>query len=143
MSHGTIPQAVSVYRTDSAHGVADITASAGVWTTLVTLSLTTEGGTRLGVVADVAADVAIGGAIRVLIDGGTFTDTLLPKGEATMLVGDDSPIHRTMGVAIPSGAAATHTLKLQARGEGLMSSVTCNANSDARHHAFLRYVEFV
>ena len=112
------------------------TASVGTWLTLLSIDVGTRTSPALAVGIELAVDVTIGGAWRVLINGGAYSND--PLIERKLPVGSD--VHASMIRIFAVDINTSYTLSLQVVSEGILSSVACNAASDVRHGAFLRAV---
>lgn len=117
-----------------AHGIAAAAANVS-WTTLVSVTLSLTGGTCLDLDFDLTANVTVGGVLRVLQDGAVIH-------ELSLQTGSDRHIHTLASSVIPRTAdPVNYAFALQVQGEGLASSVVCNAATDDRHGAVIRYDE--
>lgn len=96
------------------------------WTDVRSCVVTTDGDSRLKIVASCQAGVALGGGMRVLINGGSFSNQVLASSDYPVLSGN-APGHVTTYVDLPSGSQ-TYTVRMQASAVTL-GSVTPRAGS--------------
>ncbi len=98
------------------------------WTDVAGFSTTisTRGGSKL-VIELLAATAAIlvGGSARVLINGGSFSNVVVGAVNFPVLVGGSTGFRAS--VNIPAGARASHTVRVQAQGVGVLASVSLAA----------------
>lgn len=116
-------------------------AVAAGWTDILTQAITTTSGVSLSIQWGVVGDITIGGAARVLIHGGAFSNAQVGCG-ARFAVHASSAVSLFGPVAVASSTA--YTVKLQVEGVGVISSVQVNASSDPTNTgARLTLVEYV
>lgn len=98
------------------------------WTDVAGFSTTvsTRGGSKL-VIELLAATAAIlvGGSVRVLINGGSFSSVIVGAVNFPVIVGGSTGFR--VSVNIPAGARASHTVRVQAQGVGVLASVSLAA----------------
>lgn len=98
------------------------------WTDVsgLSVSLTTIGGTKMRVRVEAApASIAIGGAFRALINGGSFSNQVVQTLDFKLSLGQ--PRMFNAEVTIPSTSGTTYTVRVQAQGVGVLSSVSLEA----------------
>lgn len=120
------PAAVGILQIARAKLAADasvITPSA--WTDVLTVSLTTLAGALLKIDGSCNAGVLIGGAMRLLINGGAYSNVVLATSTYPLLAGNAPGQAMTYIDALPAG---TYTIKIQVSA-AILGSVTPRAGA--------------
>ena len=108
---------------------ASAIATASGWTDVLSIDLTTKGGTTAGVlVAAIASSGILGeGQARLIVNGGAFSNVVLGAtyhalAMTTTKSRDTAAFH--VPVSIPSTSGTTYTFTLQMQATGLLNSMT-------------------
>lgn len=89
-------------------------------------TISTRGGSKLVIeLLAATASITVGGAVRVLINGGSFANAIVGTVNFPVLVGGSTGFRAS--VDIPVGARADHTVRVQAAGVGILASVSLAA----------------
>ena len=90
----------------------------------LTGSFQSTGGTSLEVTLWGSASVLVGGSVRVVINGGSFSNAVITVEPATLAIGAQK-IMQSGSVEIPvTGSPTTYTVTAQGQGVGLFASIT-------------------
>lgn len=103
------------------------------WTDVSGLSvnLSTFGGTIFGVtLSAVNAAIAVGAQVRVLINGGAFSDLVLGTAAFPLLTSSFAGFTMATPVSV-TGSRTTYTVRVQARGLGVLASVSLAAGASS------------
>lgn len=95
----------------------------------LTQSFASNGGTWLQTVLFGTVAVVVGASVRVVINGGSFSNEVLSQEHSTLSIGTQRINQRGM-IELPSSSdAVTYTVTAQGQGIGLISSVTPGAGA--------------
>lgn len=95
------------------------------WTDVLSVTISSKGASRLVVVSSLIATVSIGGEVRTLINGGSFSNEELYEPISLPLLSSGTVAPCTTYVDLPSTVNRTsYDIKLQARGVGILAAVT-------------------
>jgi hypothetical protein len=97
----------------------------------LSVDVTTKGDTTLGIVNSTLLGVTIGGATRVLINGGSFNNVVIGPAEVDAPVLSGSVFAGcTSTINVPSTSNdTTYTIRVQAKAVGALASVIARAGS--------------
>jgi hypothetical protein len=91
----------------------------------VSISLTTEGGTSLGLqVTGIANSSANEGQMRVVANGGVYSNTVVGPTAFSFAALQFAAASGHVPLALPSGPTTTYSFKLQMQATALISSIT-------------------
>lgn len=94
----------------------------------LSVSLSTLGGTTLGItLSAVNSNIAIGGQVQAIINGGSFSNVVVGLAAFPLLTSSFAGF--TTFVTLPAAARTTYTVRVQARGLGVLASVTLAAGA--------------
>lgn len=121
----SVPSLLQAHRSKLTADASAINAAAG-WADVLSVEVDSGGSSALEILGSLQAGVTLGGQLRVVIDGGSFSDAIIAMQDLQALAGN-APGHLSTYVDLPSGDE-TYAVKLQASAAAL-GSVTPRAGS--------------
>jgi len=145
--------AVSAFQQVTAVLSGTVSENGGAWALLVStpaspaapappdpLAFQSKGGTTARVTIDLSYTCAVGGAVRLLVNGGAFVNTVVR--EIQLDVGTNKNLHKVVILPVPATVGYTeYVFTLQITNEGPLSAASCDT-ANARHNATLAIAEF-
>jgi len=88
------------------------TISVLTFTDVLTVTLSTKGGSKIAMVASACADVSLGASVRLLLNGGSFTNKVFGPAAFPILTGGTASFTTFEDIPV-TGGYTTYTIKMQ------------------------------